>query len=196
MTLNLDAALCSELKSLIGKITNAATDYKYLDAKILYNRLISKLNWTSELEEGQAATGKGPSTEQLALSKSVTDLLAQHKDTFEMVLCRVDEVEYALSNMSLDQSLAAAKSDASASAGGSGDQVKWQFGSSYLGVTTHYVQRPDGLLTLHVEGIVDNLPFFEQLAVINEIDLFKEWVRIIVLLFSACILVSRCFQCF
>ncbi len=36
--------------------------------------------------------------------------------------------------------------------------------------------RPDGLLTLHVEGVVDNLPFFEQLAVLNEIDMFREWV--------------------
>ena len=180
MSLNIDAALCSELKSLIERILKLTDEYKYIEAKLLYNRLLSKLCWNSEKEEGNAAKAEVVNI----YSKTLTDLLEDHKSTFEMMLCRVDEVEYALANISLDQSLAATKSDACASStgpgssdsGASAEQMKWVFGSRYLGVTTHYVVRPDGLLTLHVDGVVDNLPFFEQLCVINEIDLFKEWV--------------------
>lgn len=181
MSLNVNAEQCIELKSLIERILKLGSEYKYLDAKGLYNKLIGKLKWNSELEDGRQDAQANPH------SKVITDLLAAHKDTFEMILCRVDEVEYALNNLSLDQEMAATESDVAIHTGGgnasrpgsgsrSGDRLQWQFGSRYLGVTTHFVVRPDGLLTVHVEGVVDNLPFFEQLAVINEIDLFSEWV--------------------
>ena len=51
----------------------------------------------------------------------------------------------------------------------------WLLGLTYLGITTHYKNNPDGSIAVRLAGIVDELAFFEQLAVIHEFDLFKEW---------------------
>jgi hypothetical protein len=53
----------------------------------------------------------------------------------------------------------------------------WTLGSEYFGVTTHYKTTSDGLLTIRMESMAEDMPIFEQLAVINEVDFFKEWVR-------------------
>jgi len=54
--------------------------------------------------------------------------------------------------------------------------ASWVLGSTLFGTTTHYRLEDDGTMTLRMEGELDNLPLFEQLAVINEVDLFKEWI--------------------
>lgn len=54
--------------------------------------------------------------------------------------------------------------------------AEWKLGSHLFGVTTHYRERDDGLLQVHVEGDCDSLPLFEQLAVIREVELFSSWV--------------------
>lgn len=81
-----------------------------------------------------------------------------HQDALSRIVAKVKDVEVALHSCSMDQ------------------EREWTFASDHFGVVTHYHKRSDGLLTVHLEGKVDDLPFFEQLAVINEVDLFKEWV--------------------
>lgn len=51
----------------------------------------------------------------------------------------------------------------------------WLLGLTYLGITTHYKNNPDGTISVRLSGIVDELAFFEQIAVIHEFDLFQEW---------------------
>ena len=52
----------------------------------------------------------------------------------------------------------------------------WILGANHFGILTHYrnVEEDDSIV-LKMEGVLDNLPLFEQCAVIHEIDLFKEW---------------------
>ena len=52
----------------------------------------------------------------------------------------------------------------------------WIYGVSLFGVTTHYQLCEDGSLLLRLEGSRNDLPLFEQLAVIHEIELFPTWL--------------------
>ena len=52
----------------------------------------------------------------------------------------------------------------------------WLLGSHLFGNTTHYKLQEDGSMTIRLEGEFDEMPLFEQLAVINEVGLFKEWM--------------------
>jgi hypothetical protein len=57
------------------------------------------------------------------------------------------------------------------------DDDSWILGLTYLGVTTRYRHhREDGSISVRLEGLIDDLPLFEQCAVINEFDLFQEWI--------------------
>lgn len=52
----------------------------------------------------------------------------------------------------------------------------WIYGSECDGVTTHYSIDDDGQMSLHVRGVMSDLPLFEQLCVIYEIGLYSQWV--------------------
>jgi hypothetical protein len=52
----------------------------------------------------------------------------------------------------------------------------WIYGSECDGVVTHYSIDEDGQISLHVRGVMTDLPLFEQLCVINEIGLYSKWV--------------------
>ena len=52
----------------------------------------------------------------------------------------------------------------------------WIFGITYFGISTYYKVDPDGIITVRMEGNLDNLPLFEQFAVIHEVNLFQEWI--------------------
>ena len=45
-----------------------------------------------------------------------------------------------------------------------------------LNISTHYKVSSEGIITVRMEGIMDDLPIFEQCAVLHEVDLFKEWI--------------------
>ena len=53
----------------------------------------------------------------------------------------------------------------------------WVLGADMFGILTHYRKCKDdpNSIIVKIEGTQDNLPLFEQLAVIHEIDLFKDW---------------------
>ena len=52
----------------------------------------------------------------------------------------------------------------------------WTLGTTMFGITTYYHVDDDGLLSVRMEGVQEDLPLFEQLAVIYEVPLFHEWV--------------------
>jgi len=52
----------------------------------------------------------------------------------------------------------------------------WKLGAEYYGVQTHYKYDDEGLISVHIQGNEQELPVFEQMAVINEVDLYHEWV--------------------
>lgn len=56
------------------------------------------------------------------------------------------------------------------------DGNEWILGSHYFGVTTHYKLESNGLISVRLEGEQENIPLFEVLSVIYEVELYKEWV--------------------
>lgn len=56
------------------------------------------------------------------------------------------------------------------------NSTEWTLGTTYLGISTHYKMSDDNLLTVKLEGVLDNVPLFDQANVIYEIDLFKTWM--------------------
>lgn len=53
---------------------------------------------------------------------------------------------------------------------------EWIYGTKYFGVTTYYKLTSDGCITVRMEGGLDDLPIFEQAAVIHDAENFKDWV--------------------
>lgn len=53
----------------------------------------------------------------------------------------------------------------------------WILGADMFGIQTHYRKCEDdpNEIIVKIEGTLDNLPLFEQMAVMHEIDLYKEW---------------------
>lgn len=86
---------------------------------------------------------------------------------------RVKDVRSALASISTTDQPASSSTTSSSSPSSSTDE--WIFGMTFLGVTTHYKVEEDGLLSVKIQGQQD-LPLFEALCVINEVDLFNEWV--------------------
>ena len=54
----------------------------------------------------------------------------------------------------------------------------WILGADMFGILTYYRKCEDdpNSIIVKIHGTMDNLPLFEQLAVMHEIDLFQEWV--------------------
>jgi hypothetical protein len=44
-----------------------------------------------------------------------------------------------------------------------------------FGVTTYYRKQPDGSLSIKMEGVMEGVPLFEQVAIIREVDLHYTW---------------------
>lgn len=53
----------------------------------------------------------------------------------------------------------------------------WILGADMFGIQTHYRKCEDdeNAIVVKIEGKLDDLPLFEQMAVLHEIDLYKEW---------------------
>lgn len=57
------------------------------------------------------------------------------------------------------------------------EDADWKFGLEMFGITTHYQHdEEDGSIKIKLTGTLDDLPLFEQCAVIHEVDLFSEWI--------------------
>lgn len=54
---------------------------------------------------------------------------------------------------------------------------KWTVGAHMFGITTSYqYDQSDHSLIIKLEGVMEELPLFEQCAVINEVELFPTWL--------------------
>ena len=55
-------------------------------------------------------------------------------------------------------------------------ETDWIHGMRYFGITTYYQVDKQNRLHVKLEGVLDNVPLFNQAAVIYEVDLFKSWI--------------------
>lgn len=84
-------------------------------------------------------------------------MLDKHAKTIEKLVAREKESNMVLEIESIDDS--------------------WTSGPLMFGTRTHHKIVPgSGTILLRLEGELDTLPMFEQLAVINEVGLFHEWI--------------------
>ena len=51
----------------------------------------------------------------------------------------------------------------------------WTLAQTLFGVTTYYRREEDGSLSIKLEGRLDGVPLFEQVAVLREVDLHHKW---------------------
>lgn len=53
----------------------------------------------------------------------------------------------------------------------------WILGAEMYGITTTYKKCEDdeNAIVVKIEGTMDDLPLFEQMAVLHEVDLYTEW---------------------
>ena len=51
----------------------------------------------------------------------------------------------------------------------------WTLAQTLFGVTTYYRREQDGSLSIKLEGRLDGVPLFEQVAVLREVDLHHKW---------------------
>lgn len=152
--------LCSPVADLLSTVKQILTDirdYKYLGARDAYNSLLVAI-------ADQKALMLLPDYEGTLFScasqlDEVNALLEENEYEIRQMVKRAAEVEDALRSVSLEN--------------GSG---KWKLGAHMFEIATHYSVRDDNLLDVHIEGNVDDLPLFEQLAVVTEIDMYKTWV--------------------
>lgn len=51
----------------------------------------------------------------------------------------------------------------------------WTLSQTMFGVTTYYRREPDNSLSIKLEGELNNVPIFEQICVLKEVDLHCQW---------------------
>lgn len=89
-------------------------------------------------------------------NSDVAEQLLRHSGTINQMFNREEDTREVLAIDSVDDS--------------------WIFGSVMFGARTHYKLLDGGSLLIRLEGELDNLLMFEQLAIIHEVDLFHDWV--------------------
>lgn len=86
----------------------------------------------------------------------ISDELKTHETTLKKMISRASDATLVLAMGNVDES--------------------WILGQSMFGTKTHYKLLDGGSMMIRLEGDLDDLPMFEQLAVIHEVDLFHEWI--------------------
>jgi len=51
----------------------------------------------------------------------------------------------------------------------------WTFSQTMFGVSSYYRSEADGSLSIKMEGTLKDVPIFEQIAILREIDLYQTW---------------------
>lgn len=88
---------------------------------------------------------------------AVEAALKEHDEVIQKLLVRHKEVMATLHYQDADQ--------------------EWTLGAHFFGITTYYqYDHTDNSLILKLEGVMEDLPLFEQCCVIYEIDLFPTWM--------------------
>ena len=103
-------------------------------------------------------------------NNSFTDFNEEQKKMIEAMIERVMEIKTTLESVNSNDIREVNPSE---------KENPWILGANYFGISTYYKRSPiegDSSLIIKMEGTLENLPLFEQCAVIHEIDLFKEWI--------------------
>jgi hypothetical protein len=83
--------------------------------------------------------------------------IAQNKQVIDTMLARAQEVEDTIARKE--------------------NQTEWIFALQMFGISTYYqLDTKSNEIKIKLEGEMEDLPLFEQCAVIHEVDLFKEWI--------------------
>lgn len=89
--------------------------------------------------------------------RAFDDALQRHQEILDSLMSRYNEIQEALQE---DE-----------------DESEWTFGLEMFGIRTFYQHDPKtNLIKIKLDGLMEDLPLFEQCAVIHEVDLFHEWV--------------------
>lgn len=91
-----------------------------------------------------------------SIKQEIQTLLNKNQKIFDRITQRSDEINHIIQ-------------DTSDSLDG------WVLGSEMFGISTYYRIEDDGYLSLRMEG-VQEIPIFEQLAVLYEVALFNQWM--------------------
>lgn len=96
----------------------------------------------------------------------------------DLDMCKRQIIEAQLSNHSeIIASLHAKADEINSVINRAHDDAEWKFGLELFGITTHYQHdETDGSIKIKLTGTIEDLPLFEQCAVIHEVDLFSEWI--------------------
>ena len=129
---------------------------RLLAAKIAYYEIRGIIDGT----DATSSSFLSPVITSAEIDKAEARIL-QHRPMIDEMLQRAEEAENTISSWGMHDV---------------GDDSEWILGSQLLGIQTHYKVGNDGLLTVRMESASENLPIFEQLAVIHEVDFFRDWV--------------------
>jgi len=135
------------------EIIDLIDDCRYLAAKRCYESqsyIESKVNEKIHVDESSSFTPE------------------ENRKKIDLMLERSKEIECAI---------ARSGSDLAASVFGVPQtNENWILGSILFGISTHYKRIGENDIIVKMEGKIDDLPIFEQCAVIHEVDLFNTWI--------------------
>ena len=138
----------SSCHDVVDDILKSANDALYLQASSQLNGLTSLMDPDNELFCGDEE------------EKRLRMKLGQYATEIQLIQDRATKI---VNTIALEDSVGEVDSE-------------WVYGTKYFGVTTYYKLSDDGCITVRMEGGLDELPFFEQAAVIHDADNFKHWV--------------------
>ena len=142
----MDVTCLEEGLEKIRRIKNNISNSKYLAAREEYLSL-------------RCALDRLKDSKYRELYESLMFEFGKYDDEMQQMLVKCEDIDDALRSTSEPV-----------------EGTKWIFGSVCDGITTHYFLENDGTISLHVRGILTDVPLFEQLCVIYEIGLYSKWV--------------------
>ena len=139
------------------EILDLIDDCRYLAAKRCY-----------EISESQSKMDNKPNADEKSKPLRCSD--ANVTDKIDLMLERSKEIECAIFRSgSTTKTFSSTQSEYQTSG-------EWILGSVLFGITTQYMRIGENDIIVKMEGKIDDLPIFEQCAVIHEVDLFRTWL--------------------
>ena len=156
------ASLCSRLSLVFDTID----DDRHLEAMELYESVSRDYK---RMRGSSLNDGDGNQKRRKSGFGSLSRLGKKGRADVKEYARLADENAEKLAKLSADcKRFAVAKSDLQTSA-------SWTLAQISQGISTSYRKESDGTLSIKLEGDLEGVPLFEQLAVLREIDLYKRW---------------------
>lgn len=146
-----------EIDVTLMNIKQLLHESKYLKAVQLWETIKDDCN--KLFDEGATENYILVSNEENNLVESISQRYKnEYKPLISVMLQRSEDIRDAINRANLDM------------------DSEWLHGMTLFGITTHYKVDSDGIIHIRLEGTLEDLPIFEQVAVIHEIDLFTTWL--------------------